>query len=172
MDNRNPEEGLKRLSASAALIMVALVGQLDQELVKFSAPELRVTCSGEIEAWIIYDNERSVDLFEAWPNKFARLAFGFACDHFKMLYPEFWVIVSEAAQKKGKPIVFEANQFDLGPKIKLEKAQPERITAPALMEMCKRMATPGWITQALEDLEHGNSCHPPPLNTKRPKTGI
>ena len=158
-NNKNdvPDEGIRRLSASASLIMIALVGGLDQEQISLSSPEIRVTPTGDIQAWLMCKNGYSDELFKLWPNKFAQLAFGFACDHFKMLYPKYWIFVSEQASHDGADFILGVNTFDFGPEIKLKTAQPERVTAPALMEMCKRMATtPGWLMKALDDLEKGD----------------
>lgn len=152
------DEGLKKLAASAALIKAILTqgaGLLDDAL---ASPQLRFKSDGEIEAWLPTDDGLHVEMFSAWPNKFAQLAFGFACDHFKMLHEAAWRELTEKAFQQDSAAIVDTKNFSIDQNTVFSDAQPERMTAPALMAMCKRMAsTPGWLMGALDDLEHGRS---------------
>ena len=154
------EEGLKKLAASAALIKAILTQQpADAPEIRLISPQLRFFADGEIEAWVHAEAASpAVEMFSTWPNKFAQLAFGFACDHFKMLHGASWMELTAKAQERGEAVVFDPESFEVGARSGLGSAPPERMTAPALMSMCKRMAsTPGWLMGALDDLEHGRS---------------
>lgn len=156
-------EGLRRLAASAALIKASLEGADGFDTGSVESPELRVRGDGEFEAWVGAATGASVDMFQAWPNKFGRLAFGFACDHFKMLHADYFEHLRQQAASAGAAVVAsKPRPFGVNPQVGLEDARPERMTAPALMALCQRMATaPGWLMGALDDLEKGRVPAPP-----------
>ena len=156
-DESNGLSGLRRLAASAALIKASLSGEISSPMGEIEAPDLLIDQNGEIVALIQDANGAQVDMFSAWPNKFGRLAFGFACDHFKMLHPALWSQLSEKARVGGSCVKLCSEPFEIDEKIKLTHATPERMTAPALTALCQRMAqAPDWLLTALDELEHGS----------------
>lgn len=163
-------EGLRRLAASAALIKASLEGPDGFESGLVESPELRIRADGEFEAWL-GGGSAPIDMFKAWPNKFGRLAFGFACDHFKMLHGAYFEELRQQACARGAAVVASIPQpFGVNPQMGLEDARPERMTAPALMALCQRMASsPGWLMGALDDLEKGRAPSPP---KRAPKKGF
>ena len=157
-------EGLRRLAASAALIKATLAGSGEFERGQVVSPELRIQGDGEIEAWV---QERLGwrDMFEGWNSpgeKFGRLAFGFACDHFRMLHAEYHQKLSAMAREQG-PVVVRSRPFGIESGAGLGEARPEPMTAPALMALCQRMASsPQWLMKALDELERGGAAPPMP----------
>lgn len=167
-DDSNGMTGLRRLAASAALIKASLSGEIVNESREIEAPDLMIDQHGEIIALIKDGNGKPVDMFSAWPNKFGRLAFGFACDHFKMLHPALWIQLAEKARGGSVYIQLCSEPFEIDEKIKLSHATPERMTAPALMALCQRMAqTPSWLLTALDELERG-AIPIPPIPVSKP----
>lgn len=161
-DESNGLTGLRRLAASAALIKASLSGEIVNASREIEAPDLMIDQHGEIIAMIKDSNGDPVDMFLASPNKFGRLAFGFACDHFKMLHPTLWSQLAERAKVGGAYVQLCSEPFEIDEKIKLLHATPERMTAPALMALCQRMAqTPAWLLTALDELERGSIPIPP-----------
>jgi hypothetical protein len=158
------EQGLRRLAASAALIHASLSGEEGFATGQLVSPELRMRPDGDMEAWVKIDGA-SVELFTVSPNKFGMLAFGFACDHFKMLHEAYWQELSEKATMSGAPLtVLGPQPFGADEDQGLRDAQPERMTAPALMALCQRMAgAPQWLMGALDDLEKGRIPRPPSI---------
>lgn len=156
-----PQQGLRRLAASAALIQESLRGAQGFASGRLLSPELRMRPDGELEAWVGVGME-SAELFSVWPSKFGLLAFGFACDHFKMLHGDCWRELARRAGERGSPLMVLAPQpFGADAETGLREAQPERMTAPALMALCQRIAgSPRWLVGALDDLERGTPPKP------------
>lgn len=164
------QEGLRKLAASAALIRASLDGGGGFVSGEVESPELRIRTDGDFEAWI--DVKGSLlDMFVAWPDKFGQLAFGFACDHFKMLHEPYWMLLRQAAENaKHSLVVAGPEPFGVDRRLGLSEAVPERMTAPALMALCQRMAsTPDWLMGALDDLEKGK-LPVPSKSAPRPKS--
>lgn len=157
-----PQQGLRRLAASAALIHASLCGEQSFASGRLMSPELRMRPDGELEAWVGV-GVNSAELFSVEPNKFGLLAFGFACDHFKMLHEAYWRELAQEAAERGAPLtVMGPHPFGADADKGLREAQPERMTAPALMALCQRMASsPKWLVGALDDLEKGRIPKPP-----------
>jgi hypothetical protein len=165
-------EGLRRLAASAALIKATLAGSAEFEQGRVVSPQLRILGDGEIEAWVELSGACGWrDMFEGWSapgEKFGRLAFGFACDHFKMLHPAYHEKLRAQASESGTPVVVRSRPFGVGAAEGLSDATPEAMTAPALMALCQRMASaPEWLMQALDDLERGRAPRRPPPAPRR-----
>lgn len=155
---RDDNDGLRKLAASAALIRAAMEGYGAFDAGELNSPQLRLRSDGEFEAWInAEDGSGGHELFSAWPNKFGRLAFGFACDHFKMVHQRCWAALSARAAHEPYPLViWEPERFGIDRSRGLSEARPERMTAPALMALCQRMTSaPNWLLGALDDLEKG-----------------
>lgn len=155
-NGQESEAGLRKLSASAALIRATLEGPQAFRRGGVSSPELRIKPDGDFEAWVEVQGV-PVKLFEVWPNKFGELAFGFACDHFKMRHEERWAAMAAGARSAGCALpACSAELFGVDSDRGLSEAAPERMTAPALMALCRRMAgSPDWLIGALDDLEKG-----------------
>lgn len=172
LSERDDDEGLRKLAASAALIRAAIQGRGAFDAGELSSPQLRMRPDGEFEAWVELAGEASPsELFVAWPNKFGQLAFGFACDHFKMVHGRLWKgLAARAVRERRSVVAWEPERFGVDRSIGLSEARPERMTAPALMALCQRMATaPQWLVGALDDLEKGREPQLPKGPT-RPKT--
>lgn len=164
---------------AAGLIQSAISHKYPEPGESLACPFLRLDPDGNITPMVQKEGEITPieSLFERWPNKFGRLAFGFACDHFKMENRNVWEALAQEAQARGGMLL---GPYALPIQAGLgfdPAARPERMTAPALKALCQRMAqTPGWLMSALDRLESGElkediRAEPPPAAAKGPKTG-
>lgn len=157
-EEREQWGALERLAVSAGLIQSALSNVYPGQGERLRCPYLAVGSDREVTPLARGTDGELKSLFELWPNKFGRLAFGFARDHLEMSAPD---LLDSLARRAGQS---ERGELRLGPFDFAIRAgvgfeggcEPARASAPAHLALCKRIAqTPGWIVRELERIERG-----------------
>lgn len=155
---------LERLAISAGLIQSALSSVYPAAGESLVCPYLRLSAQGDVEPMAIAEDGSSKSLFEVWPNKFGKLAFGFARDHLEMSAPKlFERLRAIAAQSPRGVLTLGPFEFQIKAGVGFAQGcEPARVSAPAHLALCKKMAqTPGWIMEALERMERGEPALAP-----------
>lgn len=140
---------LERAAIGAGVIQSALSGKFPSET-SLPCPALRIRRDGAIEPLIEIGGAMS-PLFEKWPNKFGKLAFGFVADHLESSAPD----LLKELRSRGEEFIVGPFSMPIRPGVGFEKgAEPSKKGASALLALCKRMAeTPDWLMRELEKME-------------------
>lgn len=148
---------MERLAISAGLIQSALSNAYPGQNEPLRCPYLEVGADMEVTPLARGPEGELRSLFELWPNKFGRLAFGFARDHLQMSAPDLLEGLARRAGEEGGALRLGPFEFAIRSGVGFAAgAEPARASAPAHLALCKRMAqTPDWILSELERIERG-----------------